>query len=155
MSDRERHQESDLGQEQLRRVREEGQEFQPGRPGPVPALDSEEAAQSVDVVDDPEVLTGTQPESLDPELQEDLRRAQPNPPMTQPQVDPMSDVDTGPAEDQEREAGWDLDMLHRPVPADPTDPLEADREESGRPGPTTGLMPDEVGNRPPEERERG
>lgn len=154
MDDSERRQESDLGQEQLRRAREEGQEFQPPAPEPTPALDSEEAAGRIDEVDDPRDPTAVPPESLDPELREDLRRAQPNPPVTQPaEVDPMSDVDLGYMEDQERETDWDLDSLERPVAAEPTDPLEAEREDRGRPGPTTGLMPDEVGNRPPEERE--
>lgn len=154
MNDSERRQDSDLGQEQRRRVMEEGQEFQPDAPEPTGELDSEEAAQRVDVVSDPRQGTAVPPEPLDAELKEDLRRAQPNPPLTEPvEADPMSDVDLGYMEDQERETDWDLDSLERPVAAEPTDPLEAEREERGRPGPTTGLMPDEVGNRPPEERE--
>lgn len=155
MDDRERRQESDLGQEQRRRVREEGQDFQPGAPEPAPALDSEEAAQRVDLVDDPQDPSAVAPEPLDPDLREDLRRAQPNPPLTQAsEADPMSDVDLGYLEDQERETDWDLDSLERPVAAEPTDPLEAERDERGRPGPSTEQLPDEVGNRPPGERDR-
>lgn len=154
MDGSERRQDIDLGEEQRRRVREEGQEFQPGAPEPTSELHSEEAGQRVDVVIDPDQGTAVPREALDPELREDLRRAQPNPPQTEPaQADPMSDVDLGYMEDQERETDWDLDSLERPVAAEPTDPLEAEREGRGRPGPTTGLRPDEVGNRPPEERE--
>lgn len=131
MTDDEHRQDSDLGQEQRRRLLEESREF------------PREGAE------------GTSSESLDPELSEDLRRAQPNPPMTAPaQADPMSDVDLGYMEDQERETSWDLDSLERPVAAEPTDPLEAEREERARPGPSTELLPDEVGNRPPGERDR-
>ena len=153
MDDRERRQESDLGQEQLRRVREEGQEFQPAGPEPSPALDSEAAAQRVDVLNDPEDPTAAPSEELDPDVREDLRRAQPNPPMTAPaEADAMSDVDLGYMEDQERETDWDLDSLERPVAAEPTDPLEAEREERAQPGPSTEQLPDQVGNRPPGER---
>lgn len=132
MTDEPGRQESDLGQEQRRRVREEAQEFQPR--APEPALDSEEAS--------------------DPELREDLRRAEPNPPLTEPaRADPMSDVDLGYMEDQEREADWDLDSTERPVASRPTDPLEAERDQRGQPGPSTEQLPDEVGNRPPGERD--
>lgn len=155
MRDDERRQDSDLGQEQRRRVAEEGQEFQPGAPEPIPGLDSEEAAQRVDVVSDPDQGAAVAPEPFDPELQEDLRRAQPNPPLREPaQADPMSDVDLGYMEDQERETDWDLDSQERPVAARPTDPLEADREQRARPGRSTEQLPDEVGNRPPGERDR-
>ncbi|MBO0701680.1 MAG: hypothetical protein J2P38_02025 [Candidatus Dormibacteraeota bacterium] len=153
MHDDERRQESDFGQEQLRRVAEEGQEFQPDAPEPTPALDSEEAAQRIEVVDDPDQGTAVPPEPLDPDLQEDLRRAQPNPPLTESaQADPMSDVDLGYMEDQERETDWDLDSQERPVAARPSDPLEAEREQRARPGQSTEQLPDEVGNRPPGER---
>lgn len=129
MDDKERRQESDLGQEQRRRVQEE-----------TPGLGDSTAEPA---------------QPLDRDLREDLRRAQPNPPVTEPaKVDPMSDVDLGYMEDQERETDWDLDSLERPVAAEPTDPLEAEREERARPGRSTGQLPDEVGNRPPGERDR-
>ncbi len=151
MGDTQRRQDSDLGQEQRRRLREEGQGLRPG----APALDSEGVAQRVDTVDDPEDRSAAGREALDPELREDLRRAQPNPPLTAPvQADPMSDLDLGYMEDQERETDWDLDSMKRPVAAEPTDPLEAEREEQAQPGPSTEQLPDEVGNRPRGERDR-
>jgi hypothetical protein len=147
--------ESDLGEEQRERVREEGQEFRRDAPDPTPALDSEAAAQRLDVVEDPDQPVAVQrEEASDPELAEDLRRAQPNPPQEAPaEADPMSDVDLGYMEDQERETDWDLDTLERPVAAEPTDPLEAEREENDAPGFSTEQLPDQTGNRPPGQRE--
>ncbi|MGH8987238.1 MAG: hypothetical protein ACRDXC_01395, partial [Acidimicrobiales bacterium] len=141
MDDRGR-QESDLGEEQRRRARVEGEEFQPDAPNPTPALDSEESAESVDVVEDPDQSVA-EPRGEDRELREELRRAQPNPPMTEPALaDPMSDVDLGYMEDQEHETDWDLDAQERPVAAEPTDPLEAEREEHDRPGAESEQLPD-------------
>jgi hypothetical protein len=93
------------------------------------------------------------PEEKDPELAEDLRRAQPNPPMTVPEADPAPEVDSGYMEDRDEvESEWESGPEDRRVPARPTDPLEADREARNRPGASTELRPDEVGNRPPERR---
>jgi hypothetical protein len=129
-------QESDLGEDQRRRVQSEEQ-----------GLD-----QGLAEIHDPDQALEVTDEGLDPELAEDLRRAQPNPPLTSAEVEPMSDVDLGYMEDQEREAEWDSDSLEKPVAAEPTDPLEAERERRDRPGEPTELLPDEVGNRPPEHR---
>ena len=68
----------------------------------------------------------------DPELAEDLRRAQTNPPLTTPRApDPYSDMDRGYLEDAEsRDLTEELD---EPLELRPEDPLEAEREEQDRP----------------------
>lgn len=155
MPDDVRRQESDLGQEQRRRVEEEGQDFQPSAPEPVPELGGEESAQRMDIVDDPDEPVEKVDEDADPELAEDLARAQPNPPMAAPgEADPTSDVDLGYMEDQERETAWELDTMSQPQPAEPTDPLYEERERRDAPGDETEQLPDEVGNRPPQLRHR-
>jgi hypothetical protein len=69
----------------------------------------------------------------DPELAEDLRRAQTNPPQTVARVtDPYADMDRGYLEDPEAQ---DLtETVPDPVELEPTDPLELERRAKDREG---------------------
>ena|SRR5438105_12558240 len=133
MSEQEPYQESDLGLEQRQRHRREGESaegehVEPGGAAEEPELEELEATEAD--------LTGIPDEELvetAPELAEDLRRAEPNPPMVARQVeDPEEDVDLGPMEDREGER--DGEELRRPVELGTVDELEAEREERDRPG---------------------
>lgn len=101
----------DLGAEQAKRLEDEG------------LVDEPELEDDVDRI-------------RDPELAEDLRRAETNPPLTTRRVsDPYSDIDRGYLEDEE---GRDLtEELDDPLELDPVDPLEAEREAEDRPHPRT------------------
>jgi hypothetical protein len=102
--------ESDLGVEQRGRVEREG-------PYEEPEIDADAGV-------------------TDPELAEDLRRAETNPPMTTRRVpDANSDIDLGYLED--RESRDETEGLDEPLELEPEDPLEADLEEHDRPGPRT------------------
>jgi DNA-binding response OmpR family regulator len=101
--------ERDLGVEQEERLEEEGPVEEPG------------------LQDDGEDIN-------DPELQEDLRRAQTNPPQTVRRApDPYSDIDRGYLEDEDAR---DLtEGIEEPLELEPEDPFEADEEAQDRPGP--------------------
>ncbi|MDQ6774291.1 MAG: hypothetical protein M3024_15125 [Candidatus Dormibacteraeota bacterium] len=72
--------------------------------------------------------------AVSPELAEDLRRAQPNPPLVAREADDANaDIDLGPMEDREGE--HDAEELRRPVEVSTVDPLEREREEREQPGP--------------------
>ena len=133
MSEQEAHEESDLGLEQRQRLRREGEAPESEHVEPV-AADQEPDLEELEATEAD--LAGIPEEELvetTPELAEDLRRAQPNPPMVARQVeDPDEDVDLGPMEDREGER--DGEELRRPVELSTVDELEAEREERGRPG---------------------
>jgi hypothetical protein len=134
----------DAGVEQRRRIHEEGtvsdepeilnvleqdpEALLETEEGPVSETDLERMA----AVADPDELDGLD----DAELAEDLRRAEPNPPMTVTLADPDSDVDLGYLEDPDARSD-DYEEGLGPVELDTVDPLEAEREERDRPGPRT------------------
>lgn len=142
--------ESDLGYEQRRRYREEGetggQELGSGDPEPGTPL-IEDTGAEVDVEGDDELLADAPDETLeemDTEMAEDLRRAEPNPPMSVEQVDAKSDVDYGFLEDEDTTWDGDVEDEGGPVNRDAVDPLEAEREAQDRPGRSPGPLPGDL-----------
>lgn len=132
--------ELDLGVEQETRARREGEVIEPDRQD----LDLPAEGRDADaVLDDLSDFEGSDEDmEEDPELAEDLRRAQTNPPQTVPQVDPWSDVDLGYLEDED--ARDETETIPGPVALQPTDPFEIDEEEEDRPGRSSGPLPGQL-----------
>ena len=129
---------SDLGLEQRHRIHEEGSAAEEESPDErlEEYLETEEPEASVRELEElEESADPDQLEEVDQELAEDLRRAQPNPPLTVPLADPDSDVDLGYLEDPDARSD-DYEEGLGPVELETVDPLEAEREEHDRPGRT-------------------
>jgi hypothetical protein len=133
----------DAGVEQRRRIREEGtfaeepEDLEDSEQELESLLETEEVpASEAELEDLVESADPDQFDKVDEELAEDLRRAQPNPPLTVHLADPDSDVDLGYLEDPDARSD-DYDEGLGPVELETVDPLEAEREERDRPGPRT------------------
>lgn len=144
--------ESDLGTAQRHRYHAEedtgGPELGGGDPNAtVENIEDDEAV----VTPDESLLAEAEGEALadvDPELVEDLRWAEPNPPLTVERANANSDIDMGFLEDDEEQ---DLEEEGGPVELDPVDPFEIDREAADRPGASSGPHPGELMSDPDEE----
>ena len=150
--------ESNLGFAQRQRYREEdetgGPELGSGEPDLIDPQIDEGSEERVLLEGDEAVLARGDDEEIgeiDSELAEDLRRAEPNPPLTVERVNPKSDVDFGFLEEPEGEYWEGADEIEEPVELETVDPLYAEREAQDKPGLSPGPLPGELDSEDEEE----